>query len=126
MSTTLIGRWGEALAAEYLRKQGYQLLAANFHSRFGELDLVAKKKKILAFVEVKVRKNDHYGAACEFVTKSKQEKLILTAESFLQMNEPILKVRGMPLQPRFDVIEIYAPYGISDTYTINHMENAFE
>ena len=63
MSTTLTGKWGEALAAEYLRKNGYQIVAANYHSRFGELDLVAKKKKILAFIEVKLRKNDQYGAA---------------------------------------------------------------
>ncbi len=120
MSTTLTGKWGEALAAEYLRKNGYQIVAANYHSRFGELDLVAKKKKILAFIEVKLRKNDQYGAAREFVTPAKREKLRMTAALFLQEYD------AKALQPRFDVIEIYAPHGISQQYTLNHMENAFE
>ena len=120
MSTALIGKWGEALACEYLRNKGYTILAVNFHSRFGELDIVAKKRQILAFVEVKLRKNDRYGAAREFVTQNKQEKLRLTAQVFLQENE------DLRLQPRFDVIEIYAPHGISDFYHLHHIENAFE
>lgn len=120
MSTALIGKWGEALASQYLQSKGYTILAVNFHSRFGEIDIVAKKRKILAFVEVKLRKNDRYGAACEFVTPSKQEKLRLTAQAFLQENE------SLRLQPRFDVIEIYAPHGISEDHSLHHIENAFE
>lgn len=120
MNTVLIGKWGEALASEYLRKKGYTILAVNFHSRFGEIDIIAKKRKILAFVEVKLRKNKDYGAACEFVTPAKQEKIRLTAEIYLQENE------ALSLQPRFDVIGIYAPYGISEQYTLHHIENAFE
>ena len=120
MSTQLIGRWGEAKAGEHLRKKGYKILSLNYHSRFGELDIVARKKNIIAFVEVKLRKNSAHGAACEFVTQSKQEKLIMTAQIYIQEN-------GFEkLQPRFDVIEIYAPDGISESFTINHIENAFE
>lgn len=120
MSSALIGKWGEAKAAEYLRANGYKIEAINYHSRFGELDIVARKKKVLAFVEVKLRKNNSHGAALEFVTYSKQNKIRLTAEYYLQ------EKGDLRLQPRFDVIEIYAPFGISDDFTINHIENAFE
>lgn len=120
MSSSLVGKWGEAKAASYLCEKGYKIEAVNFHSRFGELDIVARKKNILAFVEVKLRKNSKYGAALEFVNFQKQNKLRLTAEVYLQENN-ITK-----LQPRFDVIEIYAPNGISEDFTINHIENAFE
>ncbi len=120
MSSALIGKWGEAKASEYLRSKGYKIEAINYHSRFGEIDIVASKKKILAFVEVKLRKNSSHGAPLEFVTYSKQNKIRLTAEVYLQ------EKGDLKLQPRFDVIEIYAPFGISDDFTINHIENAFE
>ncbi|MEG2378036.1 MAG: YraN family protein, partial [Clostridia bacterium] len=77
------------------------------------------KKNVLAFVEVKLRKDKSYGEAREFVTKIKQSKIKLTAESYIASS-------STALQPRFDVIEIYAPNGISKNYTINHIENAFE
>ena len=118
--STEIGRWGEACAAEYLRKKRYTVIAVNYHSRYGEIDIIAKKQKVLAFVEVKLRKSDSYGAACEFVTPAKQEKIKLTAQLYLQENGE------NNLQPRFDVMEIYAPHGISNDYTLRHIENAFE
>ncbi len=120
MSSSLLGKWGEAMSVSYLQKRGYKIEALNFHSRFGELDIVARRKNILAFVEVKLRKNNKHGAAMEFVNFSKQKKLRLTAEVYLQENN-VTK-----LQPRFDVIEIYAPNGISKDFTLNHIENAFE
>lgn len=115
----LLGAWGEAKSAEYLRKNGYNILAMNYHSRYGEIDVIAKKKNIISFVEVKLRKNDDFAAAGEFVSLHKQEKIILTAQLYLQeQNNP-------KLQPRFDVIEIYAPEGVSDNFKLNHIENAF-
>ena len=63
----LDGPWGEALAAEYLRKKKYTLIAAGYRSRFGEIDLIVANKKYLVFVEVKLRKNANYAAAREYV-----------------------------------------------------------
>ena len=59
----LAGAWGEALAAEYLRKKRYQLVAAGYHCRFGEIDLIVKDRKYLVFVEVKLRKAGSFARA---------------------------------------------------------------
>ena len=61
----LLGRWGEALAAEHLRRAGYQILAANWRSRFGEIDLIAADQNYLCFVEVKLRKSAAFGGAAQ-------------------------------------------------------------
>lgn len=114
----LTGSFGEAAAAEYLRKKGYEIVGMNYRTRMGELDVIARNRKYLCFVEVKLRKNDSFGAAAEYVTKSKQRKLILAAESYL-LQHPEHR------QPRFDVVEIYAPYGIRGELSIRHIEDAF-
>lgn len=115
----LLGRWGEDRAAEYLRDKGYRILAANWKCRFGEIDLVAGDGTCLCFVEVKLRKSAAYGSAAEFVDRRKQSRLRATAELWL-MRHPT------DLQPRFDVVEIYAPQG-TDTKKpeIFHLKNAF-
>ncbi len=116
----LSGPWGEALAAEYLKKKKYKIVAMNYKCRYGELDIIAQNKKYLVFVEVKMRKNDHFAAAGEFVHTRKQDRLRTTASVFLA-EYPTL------LQPRFDVIEIYAPDGVeTKSPTINHLEDAFQ
>ena len=56
-ASNLSGAWGEALAAEYLRKKRYEIVASGFRSRFGEIDLIVQNKRFLVFVEVKLRKN---------------------------------------------------------------------
>ena len=115
----LLGRWGEALAAEYLRKKGFRILEAGWRCRFGEIDLIAADRKYLCFVEVKLRKSAAFGGAGEFVDRRKQEKLRATAELYLSQSPT-------ELQPRFDVIEIYAPRGM-DTLKpdIRQIPNAF-
>ena len=114
MNTTLPGREGEAKAADYLRRKKYEVIGANYRCRFGELDLIAKKRELVIFVEVKLRKNDRFGAAADAVTFSKQDKLRKTAASWLAAHD-------CDAPTRFDVIEIY-----TDTGRINHIENAFE
>jgi len=116
----LVGSWGEAKSAEYLRKKGYKIEAMNYYSRYGEIDIIARKKKIVVFVEVKLRKDDKFAKAAEFVSISKQKKIILTAQAYLQEKD------DRKSQARFDVIEIYAPFGISDEFSLNHIENAYE
>lgn len=116
----LTGSWGEALAAEYLRKKHYQIVAVGFHSRFGEIDLIAKDRKYLVFVEVKLRKNADFAAAREYVNRSKQDRIRATASVYLSKNPT-------NLLSRFDVVEIYAPEGVeTKTPAIEHMEDAFQ
>lgn len=116
----LTGAWGEALAAEYLRKKRYQLLATGYRSRFGEIDLIVCDKSCLVFVEVKLRKSDAFAQAREFVDFRKQNRIRTTAAIYLSQNPT-------ELQPRFDVIEIYAPEGIATKKPIiHHMEDAFQ
>lgn len=119
MERRLLGRFGEAKAAEHLRKKGHRILAMNFTTRMGEVDIISEDRKYLVFTEVKLRKNADFAEAREFVTRSKQKRVILAAEQWLQQN-PTKK------QPRFDVIEVYAPNGAVGPVTINHLENAFD
>ena len=115
-----MGAWGEALAAEYLRKKRYQILEANFRTRIGEIDLIASNRQYLVFVEVKLRKNADFAMAREFVDYRKQGKIRSTAQLYLAYHPT-------RLQPRFDVIEIYAPEGMeTQSPVINHLEDAFE
>ena len=114
-----MGRWGESLAAEYLRKKGHQVMEAGWRCRFGEMDLITRSGCYLCFVEVKLRRSDAYGRAGEFVDWRKQEKLRATAQLYLQ-------VHPTQLQPRFDVVEVYAPQGRETASPqIFHWENAF-
>lgn len=116
----LAGAWGEALAAEYLRKKRYTLVAAGYRSRFGEIDLIVKNKQFLVFVEVKLRKTADFAIAREYVDRRKQDKVRVTASIYLSQNPTTL-------QPRFDVIEIYAPDGHATVNPeINHLEDAFQ
>ena len=117
--TKLLGSFGEALTAEHLRKNGYKILGMNYRTRLGEIDVIASKGKYVAFVEVKLRKSDVFAQAREFVTPAKQRRLTAAAESWLQSS-------GCALQPRFDVVEVYAPQGVqTQKPLIRHWENAF-
>lgn len=114
------GAWGEALAASFLRKKHYKILSTGYHSRFGEIDIIAAHKGFLVFVEVKTRKSDRFAQAKEFVDFRKQNRLITTASMYLAENPT-------DLQPRFDVIEVYAPEGSATKYPqINHLEDVFQ
>lgn len=116
----LNGAWGEALAAEYMRKKRYKLIATGFHCRFGEIDLILENRKYLVFAEVKLRKSADFAQGREYVDRAKQDRIRVTAAMYLSLNPT-------KLQPRFDVIEIYAPQGVQTAHpVIEHMEGAFE
>lgn len=116
----LVGAWGEALAAKYLQKKRFKLLASGYRCRFGEIDLIVANRKYLVFVEVKLRKSPQFAEAHEFVNFAKQNRIRTTAAMYLADNPT-------QLQPRFDVIEIYAPEGMSTVNPeIYHMEDAFQ
>ncbi len=115
----LLGSWGEERAAEYLRRKRWKIVGMNYTTRFGEIDLIAENRNYIAFVEVKMRRNADFAQAREFVTPHKQRRIRLAAESWLEAN-PTKK------QPRFDVMEIYAPDGIATkTPEFEFFENAF-
>ncbi len=113
------GAWGEMIAAEYMRQKHYKLLASGYRSRFGEIDLIVCNREYIVFVEVKLRKSASFARAAEFVDFYKQNRLRITAEAYLAQN-PTKR------QPRFDIIEIYAPDGVNTVNPqIQHMEDAF-
>jgi len=113
MNKKLYGKTGEDIALTYLLDKGYAILASNFTCRGGELDLVARKKDEIIFVEVKRRFSDAYGTPAEAVTATKQRRIVTAAQVFLLKND----LYDSPV--RFDVIEIYGE-------RIHHIKNAFE
>ena len=111
------GTWGEALVANFLRKKGYQVLAHSYHCRFGEIDLIAQKGKILCFVEVKLRGVGSIALPREFVDVKKQERLRKTAAAYLSSHD-------LDVPARFDVAEVYEEQ--DGTLRIQYLESAFE
>lgn len=127
MKTKDIGNIGEAAAARFLRKQRYKIIGRNVHISHNELDIVAvnKKQKVVVFAEVKARSVEKdlyskFGTPASAVTKSKQQRTVSAARSYLQTNK---KIQG--LQPRIDVIEVYLSKEDLKVLKINHIENAF-
>lgn len=117
--SNLTGQWGETVAAQYLRKRKWEILACNYRCRFGEIDLICKNKEYIVFVEVKTRKSADFAQAMEYVDTRKQQRIIATAQMYLAQNET-------ELQPRFDVIEVYGSEDkANEKPKLMHMENAF-
>ena len=119
MDARLLGRWGENQAAEYLRRKSYRIVGMNYTCRMGEIDIIAQKGRYIVFVEVKLRKDARFAQAKEFVTRAKQERVKAAAMLWLAANET-------ELQPRFDVVEVYAPSGADGPVRIEHMQDAFQ
>lgn len=113
-----IGRMGEERAQKYLIKNSYEILDTNYHSRWGEIDIVAKKCGTLAFVEVKTRAKGSMVKPVEAVNKTKVKRLIRTAYAYIYD-------KNVQLQPRFDICEVeYSPVDNS-VKVINYIKNAF-
>ena len=100
MNTSERGREGEKLAADYLTGKGYQIVDRNYHCRWGELDLVAKKDDLIVFVEVKLRRDIGHGLPIEAVGKTKQRRIISTAKLYAAEHDLF------DYDMRFDVIEV--------------------
>lgn len=115
----LLGAFGEAAAAEYLRKKRYEIAAMNYRCPLGELDIIARQKDTWVFVEVKLRREGGYASAAEAVTPAKQRKVRAAAEVWLSS----LGEEDAPC--RFDVIEVYLEKSGSRVTAINHLEEAF-
>ncbi len=126
ISNTDIGKFGESLAAKFLKKQGYKILEKNLHKSHNELDLVAVDKNYIVFVEVKTRsvvdESKAIGVAASAVNRKKQQATVNAATKYLRENIPY-KYREK--QPRMDVIEVYLDKESKKLLNINHITNAF-
>lgn len=91
------GRLGEEYAVGLLRERGYRLLASNFRTRQGEIDIIAENGEYVVFVEVKTRRTGALSPGYQAVSKTKQKRILSVAEEFLNRF-------SVNLQPRFDVI----------------------
>ena len=121
MDRRRFGQLGEAFAARYLWKHGYQVLMQNYKCRFGEIDLVAAKRKKVVFVEVKTRRPDSTALPKEAVDLNKQHRILAAAVTLLKLEE------FAKYQPRFDVIEVTMEYDSQyKKAKINHIKDAFE
>lgn len=113
MNRREFGNVGEDAACAYLVRKGYEILARNFRRRCGEIDVIARKRGVLAFVEVKRRSGLGFGRPAEAVDAKKQRHIVQTALLYLQEN-------GLEdAQLRFDIIEILPA-------RVHHIENAFD
>jgi len=95
-----LGYYGEKLAVDYLKSQGYKILKQNFKARYAEIDIIAKDKDVLAFVEVKTRFSEKYGIPEESITPWKLRTLKKAAQ-FYKLLHPEL-----PEALRIDVVAI--------------------
>jgi putative endonuclease len=112
-----LGQQGEDAAAQYLQGKGMRIVERNLSTPVGEIDLVVRDRKVLAFVEVKTRRSSAFGSPAEAVGPRKQRQIVRTAKWYLN-DTPWEK-----LQPRFDVIAI-TMHG--DDFQIEHIIDAFE
>jgi len=111
------GKFGEDLATKFLEHNGYRIIERNYHSIYGEIDIICKKNSQLIFVEVKARKSIKFGEPLEAVTEKKRQKIVKTAYHFLtkhQCESPV----------RFDIITIKY-ISKEKGYKLEHIKNAF-
>ncbi len=115
------GQCGEDIAAEYLIKKGYKIIQRNYKNKTGEIDIIAKHKGDLIFIEVKTRSSDKFGTPKEAVTYYKKQKIVGCAKVYLMQHPTELNIR-------FDVIEVYGRFldGNFEFDKLNHLEYVFE
>ena len=101
LNKLLLGRRGEDEAADYLRKNGYRILARNLRAKFGEIDVVAQDGPTLCFVEIKTRSSIRFGFPEEAVDARKRQRLVRLASWYLQS-----RPSAQPRPVRFDVLAI--------------------
>jgi len=111
------GQRGESLAAWYLKKNGYKIIEQNYRTPLGEIDIIAKDKKTIVFVEVKSRQSIRYGNPKWAVTPKKQRKVSMVALQYLK------STRQMDARARFDVVAVTSNH---DQPQIEIVKNAFE
>lgn len=124
MKPVELGRFGEKSAVRFLRKNRYRIVAKNVHVSHNEIDIIAKNKEYIVFIEVKTRsviqnEQSGYGSPASAVTYQKRQRTLQAARSWLR------KCKYKNLQPRFDVIEVYVDKESKKILRINQIINAF-
>ena len=122
-NTTSVGRYGEEIACEFLRKQKFKILEQNYYASHNEIDIIAENKQYIIFVEVKTRSctridDLNFGSPASAVTYSKQQRTLIAAQSYLSEHRT-------HKSPRLDVIEVFLDKNDSSVLKINHIEDAF-
>jgi putative endonuclease len=114
-----LGVQGERYAARWLHRRGYKIVAGGKRSRFGEIDLVAIKGRLLVFIEVKTRRSGELGHPAEAVGPDKQRRIVRAALAFMKEN-------GLSENPcRFDVMALIWPASARHP-AVQHFESAFD
>ena len=116
MQKNIFGKKGELIATNYLKKQGYRILETNHKNKMGEIDIIAKDKNYLVFIEVKTRTSSMLGDPLEAIDEQKQFKIRQVATMYLIKNQLVDKV---PI--RFDAVAILG----DEDHEIRHIKDAF-
>jgi putative endonuclease len=111
------GEKGEAIAVRQLKKNGYKILETNYLTKLGEVDIIAKDKGTIVFVEVKARRSVHFGSPKEAVSIRKQKKISMVALYYLKTTNQ------MTMKARFDVVAVNLN---RDHPRVEIIKNAFE
>ena len=112
-----IGKTGESIAKSYLQEKEYEIIATNWTHKKFEIDILARKKKLIKVIEVKTRSSNLYGEPSTFVDKQKQKMLVQGADAYAQLHDLT------DVEIDFDIISIVLKK--DGTFTIEHIENAF-
>jgi len=111
-----LGKEGENIAADFLKKKGFRIIEKNYRTAFGEIDIIAQDRGVIVFVEVKTRSAITFGYPFEAVNPKKREKIRKVALCFM-------KRQNKESPARFDVLSIYFEHGRQQ---IEHIQDAFE
>ena len=115
-----LGARGEGLAREYLKAKGYEIVATNFRCQWGEADIIARDGACLVFIEVRTRRGlGLYGTPEESISNRKRDKLVATAETYIQGCSPL------PEEWRIDFIAVRLDT-LGTTEQVEHIQNAIE
>ncbi|MBQ2604799.1 MAG: YraN family protein [Acutalibacteraceae bacterium] len=110
------GRKGEKAVCDYLVNKGYKIVCTNYHSRYGEIDIIAENDKVIAFVEVKTRKKNSFVSGLESINKSKIRKIVLTLLDYTSKY-------NITKQPRIDCAQVTAGGSEEIVYIENAVDN---
>jgi putative endonuclease len=110
-----LGKKGEQLAVNYLQENNYKIVERNYRFDKAEVDIIAKKKDILAIIEVKTRSSTEFGNPQDFVKPKQIQRLVKAVDEYVTVND-------LDLEIRFDIIAIVKE---KNNYTIEHLKDAF-
>jgi len=111
-----VGSWGEAVACGYLESQGFEIIDQNFHTRYGEIDIICSQSERIVFVEVKTRTSTSYGLPEDSITENKKRHLLNASLLYLEEHPEFMEWE-------FDLITIEGKF-MSINPTITHFRNA--